>query len=348
MKTTKIIIAIALFTSTTFLHAQIKVTSDNIVGIGTSTPSTSSNITVQGTNILFRNSASGVFNINFSFNESSKSCDISPTGAYPAGSATSLGGKHVWDSGNFNSLGTNYLSGNYLSVYSYDGYHIQANYISCQSLYNYSDKRLKNNINTLPYDRNSFSKLSPVSFDMSDSLLIAKKDKKNRRKATTTHEYGFIAQEIQDIYPQLVIEDDSTGYLKIKPLELLPILVKALQDQQAQINSLTDLVNKSNSTPKKIGTDQETDVLSYPVLDQNVPNPFNTATTIGFYLPNSIAAASIYVYDMNGVQLKSYSVAERGKGNITIQGLEFSAGMYLYALIADGKVIDTRRMILIK
>jgi hypothetical protein len=51
---------------------------------------------------------------------------------------------------------------------------------------------------------------------------------------------------------------------------------------------------------------------------------------------------------MNGVQLKSYSIPEKGKGNITIQGAEFSAGMYLYALIADGKVIDTKRMILTK
>ena len=92
----------------------------------------------------------------------------------------------------------------------------------------------------------------------------------------------------------------------------------------------------------------EAEVLTYPVLDQNTPNPFNIATTIGFYLPNSITAASIYVYDMTGNQLKSISIPERGKGNLKIQGSEFSAGMYLYALIADGKVIDTKRMILTK
>jgi len=92
----------------------------------------------------------------------------------------------------------------------------------------------------------------------------------------------------------------------------------------------------------------ETDVLTYPVLDQNIPNPFNTSTTIGYYLPTTITNASIYVYDMNGVQLKSYSITEKGKGTVTIQGSEFNAGMYLYALIADGKVIDTKRMILTK
>lgn len=51
---------------------------------------------------------------------------------------------------------------------------------------------------------------------------------------------------------------------------------------------------------------------------------------------------------MNGVQLKSYPITERGKGNVIIQGSELIAGMYLYALIADGEVIDTKRMILTK
>ena len=51
------------------------------------------------------------------------------------------------------------------------------------------------------------------------------------------------------------------------------------------------------------------------------------------------------VFDTNGGQLKSIQISERGKGNVTIQGAEFSAGMYLYTLMADGKVIDTKRMI---
>ena len=51
---------------------------------------------------------------------------------------------------------------------------------------------------------------------------------------------------------------------------------------------------------------------------------------------------------MSGGQIKSISIPERGKGTVTIQGSELSAGMYLYALIADGKVIDTKRMILTK
>lgn len=33
---------------------------------------------------------------------------------------------------------------------------------------------------------------------------------------------------------------------------------------------------------------------------------------------------------------------------VTVNGGQLSAGMYLYSFIADGKVIDTKRIILIK
>jgi len=69
---------------------------------------------------------------------------------------------------------------------------------------------------------------------------------------------------------------------------------------------------------------------------------------LSYYIPKTIRNASIYVYDMNGTQLKGYQIMERGKGETIIQGSEFAAGMYLYALITDGKVIDTKRMILTK
>ena len=35
-----------------------------------------------------------------------------------------------------------------------------------------------------------------------------------------------------------------------------------------------------------------------------------------------------------------------GQGSETISGSQFSAGIYLYALIADGKEVDVKRMIL--
>lgn len=51
---------------------------------------------------------------------------------------------------------------------------------------------------------------------------------------------------------------------------------------------------------------------------------------------------------MNGTQLQQYSITGTGKQTVAISGNSFQAGMYLYALVIDGKEVDTKRMILTK
>ena len=66
----------------------------------------------------------------------------------------------------------------------------------------------------------------------------------------------------------------------------------------------------------------------------------NVFSTVG------VANASLYIYDMQGKQIKRVPVMQRGEGTGQIQGSELSAGMYIYTLIADNKMVDTKRMIL--
>ncbi len=82
------------------------------------------------------------------------------------------------------------------------------------------------------------------------------------------------------------------------------------------------------------------------IESEDIPNPFNAATKIAFYLPTTISIANVYVYDMNETQLKSYPITERRKGNVIIQGSEFVAVICLYGLIVDGNEVDVKRMIL--
>lgn len=220
-----------------------------------------------------------------------------------------------------------------------------------------SDKRYKKNIVTIDQTKsaNGIFVLNPVEYNLEQRYYKTPKDSAKtetpffdeKSQLFTKKHFGLLAQELQQIYPELVYED-TDGYLSVDYIGLIPLLIQSVKELKSEIETL----KTKNNFPAKIGAVKtgvnETDALTYPVLDQNEPNPFNISTTIGFYLPSSIAAASIYVYDMNGVQLKSYSISERGKSNISIQGYEFNAGMYLYALIADGKVIDTKRMILTK
>jgi hypothetical protein len=50
-------------------------------------------------------------------------------------------------------------------------------------------------------------------------------------------------------------------------------------------------------------------------------------------------------FDTNGHVLQTVKINERGAGEINVYGEKLSSGIYSYSLIADGKVIDTRKMV---
>lgn len=330
----KQLLFISLFTLlASFSSAQLKVTTQGLVGIGTSTPDTNYKTTIQGSGLTIKDSQTPSNSVNIMTftpytggNASIYITDISPS----TGCNTSyIGYQKPWKSGYFTNL--------------------QAQSLTCTgTFYNYSDIQLKKNIKPLNHSFDVFSRLNPISFNYLDSF-----NTNNSKTLKFTNDssltLGFIAQEVQKLYPQLVAKDQQTGLLRIKTLEFIPILVKALQTQQSEIDALSELIKKTNSGLQKVKTNTtEIDLFDGTVLHQNYPNPFNSTTSISMYLPNSINNAAIYIYNMSGAQIKSYKITERGKTCITINSSEFEAGMYHYALIVDGKVIENKQMILTK
>ena len=158
--------------------------------------------------------------------------------------------------------------------------------------------------------------------------------------------YGLIAQELQEIYPDLVVESQD-GFLAINYLEIIPLLIRSVQELKTELDA-------SKSGAKKVATRSVEEVESTAIdavvnaLYQNEPNPFTESTLIRCDVAEDVVKADLYIYTMNGDQLAEYAVTERGETSVTIDGGSLNAGMYLYALIADGKVVDTKRMILTK
>ena len=83
-------------------------------------------------------------------------------------------------------------------------------------------------------------------------------------------------------------------------------------------------------------------------LSQNQPNPFTKQTRIDYFLPNTTGKAMLYIYDMQGSQVKNYQLSSPGEGSIIIQGGSLQPGMYMYTLIADDREVETKKMILTK
>ena len=85
-----------------------------------------------------------------------------------------------------------------------------------------------------------------------------------------------------------------------------------------------------------------------PVLHQNFPNPFSLDSEIKIDLPETTRQAKVIVYNLEGKELKTITVGGRGTTSVKVTRNDLGDGMYLYALIVDGKVVDTKRLLITK
>ena len=164
-------------------------------------------------------------------------------------------------------------------------------------------------------------------------------------KLLLRNHYGLIAQELKEVYPDLV-DEGADGFLSVNYIEIIPLLIKAVQELTAKVDELES--NNERVSIKTSKAMQANSLESDAVLFQNNPNPFTENTIISCLIPKNINNAIIYIYDMNGRQIDDIVVSERGKVTITIEGRSLDAGIYIYSLITDGNLIDTKRMILTK
>lgn len=164
-----------------------------------------------------------------------------------------------------------------------------------------------------------------------------------------TH-FGLIAQELQQVYPELVYEQPD-GYLSVNYTELIPVLMQAIKELNNKVEEFSSN-DQVEARSMQMETDDVEDAVSaeslVPSLSQNIPNPFSERTDIAITLPENVQKAILYIYDMTGKQLEQHEVTGRGETTMTIYADQMSNGMYIYALVADGKVITSRKMIVAK
>ena len=84
-------------------------------------------------------------------------------------------------------------------------------------------------------------------------------------------------------------------------------------------------------------------------LFQNYPNPFNTRTVVSCQL-SVVSNVSIKVYDVQGHELQTLVQGKLNSGvyEYIFNGNNLSSGIYFYSMIIDGKVVDTKKMLMIK
>lgn len=254
------------------------------------------------------------------------------------------------------SLGGISVSGKYAGLFHGDVY--VTGTVSTGTLLTPSDYRLKNDIKSVSngcLDKVLGMNIVEFKYKQRESTVAGEQNMTKEKRASWYDEespfmknkhYGFIAQELQEIYPDLVVEGED-GYLGVNYIEVIPLLVRSIQELNAKVEQYENAGAPAFKAQART-TDATGIEAVVTTLYQNTPNPFTENTLIRCDVAEEVVKADLYIYNMNGDQIAEFPVSERGETSIIIDGGSLNAGMYLYALIADGQVIDTKRMILTK
>jgi hypothetical protein len=213
-----------------------------------------------------------------------------------------------------------------------------------------SDFRLKENIESIDEGcLSNIRRMNVVRYNLKQrevNILDSMESKKGllydpKSPLLTKKHYGLIAQELQEIYPDLVTEGKD-GYLSINYMEIIPLLIQSIQELETKVEALSYPSESPKQSPLK-----EDNLSGENVLLQNIPNPFREYTIINCNINNDVNSAVLYIYNMNGLQIDKIVIDQRGSVPVTIRRNNLSAGIYMYSLIVDNVVIDMKRMIII-
>ncbi len=110
----------------------------------------------------------------------------------------------------------------------------------------------------------------------------------------------------------------------------------------------TNYVNVVRSTLTAIG-DKPIEQPRRFTLEQNYPNPFNPTTEITYSLPRK-ADVRIEIFDIAGRQVAKVDQGNKNSGthSVTFNAGSLTSGVYFYRLVANDRIISTRKMVLIK
>lgn len=199
---------------------------------------------------------------------------------------------------------------------------------------NTSDERDKANVRELEYGMKEIMKLRATRFNW-------KADAGNNEKI------GLIAQELKKVLPEVVrdweykqttedgpMEKVATERMGVLYADIIPVLIKGMQEQQLKIEELQREVERL-----KGGVTTYTGAGS---LGQATPNPVQSSTRISYSLPSANSQAQLLLTDAAGKTVKAISLS--GSGYIDLNTASLSSGTYNYSLMVDGKIVETKRI----
>lgn len=244
---------------------------------------------------------------------------------------------------------------------------------------NLSDKRFKQQIRNDVPGLDFIRLLEPVTYQLDRKAIAYRQGFKDGEgplkyadapgEIRTT---GFLAQDVEAAAQKLGYEfsgvDKPQNKADIYGLRygtfVVP-LVKAVQELEAENTDLQQQLQRLERNNQRLEdevaelrqwvqeiaasqqptTDAPTGTSRKAFLDQNTPNPFSTTTRIRYYVPEGTDRAALQLFDAAGRLLRSIAIDSRGEGTSELDLPQLGRGLYFYALVLNGQVIETRKML---
>ena len=198
----------------------------------------------------------------------------------------------------------------------------------------FSHPKLLNTVNTsTPYEVKSYIK---TSSGVASAKVYWRTDTTqaynsvNMTMALDTFRANIPAQPFGTQIYYYISATSNSGKTNTKPITAPEGFIKFIIDNSTS-------VNQNLTSPESFS------------LSQNFPNPFNPETIIRFNI-GAKSNVSLKIFDVNGKEILEAVNDQMNEGSYDYKfnGLNLPSGIYFYSLSADGVLLDTKRMILLK
>ncbi|MES2619943.1 MAG: tail fiber domain-containing protein [Bacteroidota bacterium] len=185
--------------------------------------------------------------------------------------------------------------------------------------------------------------------------------------------YGIMAQDVEKVLPTLVLNTRTVSPTRkgvtnptydIKAInynEFIPLLIGAHNELKAELkqksNDLDDLkkqvaemkellIEICNNGCEGLQGSLPAKPNSGGILYQSIPNPTSGSATINYNITTSFNSALITISTIDGKMVREYPITHQGAGSIVFEKNDRSDNAFKYSLIVDGKVYDTKSIVI--
>jgi len=239
-----------------------------------------------------------------------------------------------------------------------------------------SDQRFKKNIVPLKNSLEVIRESNFVEFQYNDLSGVASNKKY----------YGILAQEMQEVLPSTITkgakrrnptDKKADEFLMFNPNDLIYSGLNAIKELDTENQGLKDRITELEAeVEKNKALEQRVNELEKMLVQliegkelspqnaaprttigtassylyQNQPNPSRNVTDIEYYLSEDLSIARIVIQDLTGNKITEFNVEGTGMGKVSFNAKQFGItnGTYIYSLIANGRIIASKKMVFIE